>query len=153
MSLPGTNLTGAALDWSDSLDDVDWHELQALYDAAPLGKKNAADLKVAFGNSRYRCFVREQGRLVGVGRALADGVDCAYLCDIAVMPSHQGTGLGKAIVQRLLAHAQGYKKIILYAVPGKEPFYRKFGFRRMRTAMAIFEDPARAYERGHIDDS
>ncbi len=143
----------ALLAWSDVVDDVDWHELQALYDAAPLGKKNAADLKIAFGNSRHRCFVRQQGRLVGVGRALADGVDCAYLCDIAVLPGHQGTGLGKAIVQHLLAQVQGYKKVILYAVPGKEPFYKKFGFRRMRTAMAIFDDPARAYERGHIDDS
>lgn len=142
-----------SLVWSETVDGVDWHELQALYDAAPLGKKSAADLQIAFGNSRHRCFVRERGLLVGVGRALADGVDCAYLCDIAVMPSHQGTGLGKAIVQHLLAQVQGHKKVILYAVPGKEPFYKKFGFRRMRTAMAIFEDPARAYERGHIDDS
>ncbi len=153
MSRPAPSTGISSRVWSDAVDDVDWHELQALYDAAPLGRKNAADLKIAFGNSRHRCFVREQGRLVGVGRALADGVDCAYLCDIAVLPGQQGTGLGKAIVQHLLAQVQGHKKVILYAVPGKEPFYKKFGFRRMRTAMAIFDDPARAYERGHIDDS
>jgi len=153
MSRPAPSTGISSRVWSDAVDDVDWHELQALYDAAPLGRKNAADLKIAFGNSRHRCFVREQGRLVGVGRALADGVDCAYLCDIAVLPGQQGTGLGKAIVQHLLAQVQGHKKVILYAVPGKEPFYKKFGFRRMRTAMAIFDDPARAYERGHIDDT
>ena len=31
------------------------------------------------------------------GRVLSDGCDCAYLCDIAVLPSHQGKGLGKEI--------------------------------------------------------
>ena len=38
-------------------------------------------------------------------------------------------------------------KIILYAVPGGEPFYRRFGFMRMRTAMAIFENNVAARAR------
>ena len=88
-----------------------------------------------------------------MGRALADGVDCSYICDVAVLPSHQGTGLGKEIVTRLVNLSQGHKKIILYSVPGKEPFYRKFGFRRMTTAMAIFEDQQLARERGYLDES
>ena len=142
------------LRWSDGLDDVDWHELSALYRAAPLGHKDPAHLRKVFGNSLYRCFVRdEDGRLVGAGRALSDGADCSYLCDIAVLPSHQGTGLGLAIVQRLVALSKGHKKITLYAVPGKEAFYRKAGFRRMRTAMAIFENQADAFERGYLDDT
>jgi hypothetical protein len=37
-------------------------------------------------------------------------------------------------------------------VPGKEPFYRQLGFRRMCTAMAIFEDQAAAAARGYIQD-
>ena len=74
------------------------------------------------------------------------GADCAV-----AVGGGSTTGLGKAIVQHLLDQVQGYKKVILYAVPGKEPFYRKFGFRRMRTAMAIFDDPAAAQARGHID--
>lgn len=138
------------LEWTDSLDAIDWDELSALYRLAPLGDKPPAGLKTAFTNSRYRWFVREQGRLVGVGRALADGFDAAYLCDIAVLPSHQGTGLGKAIVARLLEQAKGHRKVILYAVPGKEGFYASFGFRRMRTAMAIFDDQALAIERGYV---
>jgi ribosomal protein S18 acetylase RimI-like enzyme len=140
------------LDWSDRLDDVDWEELSALYRAAPLGNKSAAWLREAFTNSRIRCFVRDAGRLVGAGRALSDGVDCAYICDIAVMPSHQGSGLGKQLVGTLVERAKGHRKILLYAVPGREPFYRKFGFRRMRTAMAIFDDQAGAFERGYLDD-
>lgn len=101
----------------------------------------------------FRCFVYEDGRLVGVGRALADGVDCSYICDIAVLPSHQGIGLGKRIVEKLVNLSSGHKKIILYAVPGKEPFYKKFGFRRMTTAMAIFDNQQQALEQGYVDES
>jgi predicted N-acetyltransferase YhbS len=136
--------------WSETLDDVDWTELSELYRRAPLGDKSADWLRAAFGNSRLRCFARDGARLVGAGRALADGVDCAYLCDIAVLPSHQGSGLGKAIVQRLVDAARGHRKIILYAVPGKEPFYRRFGFLRMTTAMAIFENQEQQLQRGYL---
>jgi ribosomal protein S18 acetylase RimI-like enzyme len=139
-----------SIEWTESLSDIDWLELEELYRVAPLGNKSADMLKIVFSNSIFRCFAREQGKLVAVGRALADGGDCSYICDVAVLPSHQGTGLGKEVVRRLLEMSAGYKKIILYSVPGKEGFYRKFGFHRMLTAMAIFEDQSRAIERGHI---
>jgi hypothetical protein len=60
--------------------------------------------------------------------------------------------LGKALVARLVALSRHHKKIILYAVPGKEAFYRKLGFIRMTTAMAIFADPAHALERGLVSE-
>lgn len=142
----------AALTWSDTLDGVDWDELSALFLAAPLGNKSAAHLRTVFGNSRFHVIVRDGAKLVGAGRVVSDGADVAYVCDIALLPSHQGLGLGQAIVQKLLDACAGHKKILLYAVPGKEPFYRRFGFRRMRTAMAIFEDQQAAFTRGHLDE-
>ena len=140
------------LEWTEALDAVNWDELSALYKVAPLGDKPAANLKIVFTNSRYRCFVKDDGCIVGVGRALADGVDTSYICDVAVLPAYQGTGLGKQIVGKLVELSRGHKKILLYAVPGKEPFYRKFGFARMKTAMAIFDDQALAKERGYVDE-
>ncbi len=138
------------LEWTDSLDNIDWEELSALFRVA-LGEKSAATLKIVFTNSRFRCFVKQDGRLVGAGRAVSDGIDVSYICDVALLPEVQGMGLGKQIVGRLLELSQGHKKIILYSVPGKEPFYKKFGFRRMKTAMAIFENQELATERGYLD--
>lgn len=71
---------------------------------------------------------------------MADGLDCSYLCDIAVHPEYQGIGLGRQIVRHLIDQSRGHKKIILYANPGKEGFYSKLGFKKMNTAMAIFEN-------------
>lgn len=141
-----------AFEWTDSLDAVDWEELSNLYRVAPLGNKKAADLKVVFTNSMFRCFVYDSGRLIGVGRALADGIDCSYLADIAVHPDYQGQGLGKEIVLRLRDLSKNHRKIILYAAPGKDRFYLKLGFKRMLTAMAIFQDQAQAVETGLVAD-
>ncbi len=139
-------------EWSDTAEGIDWTALSEMYRLAPLGNKSPQWLETAFSNSMFKFFVRSGGAVVAAGRAVADGVDCAYLCDIAVHPDHQGTGLGKALIQRLVDRCRGHRKIILYAVPGKEPFYGKFGFRRMRTAMAIFENPEQAAANGYTEE-
>ncbi|MDA8106926.1 MAG: hypothetical protein M0Z71_16300 [Nitrospiraceae bacterium] len=41
--------------------------------------------------------------------------------------------------------------IMLFANPGREPFYSRFGFRRMKTAMAIMEDPEFRRKQGLIE--
>jgi predicted GNAT family acetyltransferase len=140
------------LEWIYSLENVDWEELSGLYQVAPLGNKDPSDLKIAFSNSMFKCFVYDSGRIIAVGRALADGKDCSYICDVAVHPGHQGRGIGKQVVSKLVELSKGHKKIILYAAPGKEPFYRKLGFKRMATAMAIFQNQVQALENGLIVD-
>ena len=143
----------AVFTWSESIDTIDWRDVETLYRLAPLGNKSATHLQMVFTNSRFRCFAFDGGKLVAAGRALSDGADCSYVCDVAVLPDYQGHGLGKQVVARLVALSRGHKKIILYAVPGKEGFYRKLGFERMLTAMAIFEDQAGALERGDLSES
>jgi ribosomal protein S18 acetylase RimI-like enzyme len=138
--------------WVFEQEGLDWEELSNLYRIAPLGEKKAEHLRVVFSNSRFKCFVFDDGRLIGAGRALADGIDCSYLCDIAVHPDFQGRGLGKALVSKLTELSAGHRKIILYANPGKEGFYRKLGFRRMLTAMAIFENQERAIRTGLVEE-
>ncbi|MDY6944738.1 MAG: GNAT family N-acetyltransferase [Pseudomonadota bacterium] len=114
--------------WRFDQEGIDWQELSILFRIAPLADKSAEHLRLVFGNSQFKCFVLDAGKLVGAGRALADGRDCCYLCDIVVHPDYQGRGLGKAVVAQLTALCAGHSKIILYENPGKEGFYRKCGF-------------------------
>lgn len=141
-----------ALEWKYSSENVDWEELARLYLAAPLGHESPSDLKVAFSNSMFMCFVYDSGRLIAVGRALADGRDSSYISGVAVHPDYQGIGIGKQVVTKLVNLSKGHKKIILYAAPGKELFYRKIGFKRMATAMAIFKNQDQALEDGLVID-
>ena len=129
-------------EWTDDALSVDWDDLSELYRIAPLGVKPPDALRTVFGHSMFTTFVRAGAALVGAGRALADGLDCAYIADVAVHPDHQGRGLGRDIVRHLVDRASGHRKIILYANPGTEPFYAALGFLPMNTAMAIWRDPA-----------
>ena len=138
------------LKWIDNYKTINWQELSNLYKIAPLGDKPVELLKTVFTNSKFTFFVYENDKLIGVGRALADGADSAYLCDIAIHPDYQGLGLGKAITQKLLDSVKGYNKIILFASIGKDSFYEKLGFAKMTTAMAVFKNQDRVREMGLI---
>jgi GNAT superfamily N-acetyltransferase len=134
--------------WADDVGAVDLDELSELYRIAPLGVKPPDALATVFGNSMFVRFAYAGDTLVGAGRALADGLDCAYIADVAVHPDHQGHGLGSEVIRRLVDAAGGHKKIILYANPGTESFYATLGFLPMNTAMAIWQDQAHAVEVG-----
>jgi GNAT superfamily N-acetyltransferase len=134
--------------WADDSAGVDWDELSELYRIAPLGVKPPDALRTVFGNSMFTSFASADGVLVAAGRTMADGLDCAYIADVAVHPDQQGRGLGRAMVRRLVERAAGHRKIILYANPGTEPFYAALGFLPMNTAMAVWHDPAAAVASG-----
>jgi GNAT superfamily N-acetyltransferase len=138
--------------FADHTAGLDWGELSELYRIAPLGDKPPDRLAVVYGNSMFCCLVRHGQRLVGAGRALADGLDAAYIADVAVHPDHQGRGLGQAIVRSLVRQCDGHRKIILYANPGAEPFYKRLGFLPMTTAMAIWQDPRSGVAAGLLRD-
>jgi predicted N-acetyltransferase YhbS len=138
--------------WVHEDRDVDWNELSNLYRIAPLGDKPPDALATVFGNSMFKCFSFLDRLLVAAGRVLADGLDCAYVADVAVHPDHQGRGLGQEVIRQLVELARGHKKIILYANPGAEGFYARFGFLPMRTAMAIWHDPEAAIQSGVLSE-
>lgn len=142
---------GVAMEWGYTCESVDWGDLAELYRIAPLGNKTPSQLEVCFSNSRYVCFVYDGGKLIAAGRALADGIDCSYIADVAVHPAYQGKGIGRRVISHLVESSAGHRKIILYAAVGKEDFYRKLGFRRMTTAMAMFDDQEAAITRGVIE--
>jgi len=79
------------------------------------------------------CFMvaREpDGSLVGMGRAISDGVSDAYIQDVVVLRSHRGKGIGAELVRRLAEHCsgRGISWIGLVAEPGTQPFYERLGF-------------------------
>jgi len=69
------------------------------------------------------------GRLVGMARALSDGVSDAYILDVVVDPAHRSQGVGRAIVNHLADHLAsfGIDWIVCIGVPGTEAFYRAAG--------------------------
>ena len=71
---------------------------------------------------------------VGMARLIGDGGMSFYIKDFAVLPEHQGKGIGRLLIDELLKfiNANGVPNthiwVELCAMPDKIPFYEKFGF-------------------------
>ena len=91
----------------------------------------AGFLKKALENSTAVAVAYDgDNRLVGMGRAISDGVSDAYIQDVVVAPDFRKQGIGGKIVRQLVAELQsrGIDWIGLVGVPGTEKFYASLGF-------------------------
>jgi ribosomal protein S18 acetylase RimI-like enzyme len=50
-------------------------------------------------------------RIIGMGRAISDGVSDAYIQDVTVHPDLRGKGIGKAIIRKLVEQLQGWPAV------------------------------------------
>ncbi|HJT19726.1 MAG TPA: GNAT family N-acetyltransferase [Nitrospira sp.] len=125
---------------TDDLQHVDWTALARVFELAPLGIRHPDDLRKAFQRSYLSVFAFDNGKLVGAARVVSDGVYYATIFDVVVLPSYQRKGIGTAMMKALLNNMT-FEKIFLTSVPGKEVFYRKLGFYKHHTAMALYAEP------------
>jgi N-acetylglutamate synthase-like GNAT family acetyltransferase len=71
----------------------------------------------------------EDGAIVGLGQVKAHGDGSRELASIAVVPARQGRGIGRAIIETLLAREPGVLHLTCRCE--LEGFYRPFGFRSL----------------------
>lgn len=119
--------------------DIDWNRVVYILKEAGMAYKSEEIHKRAFTNSHTVIFILDNNNLIAFGRAISDGEYQAAIYDVAVLPSYQGLGIGKLIIQNIINKLPNCN-FILYASPGKESFYKKLNFRKMKTGMALFLD-------------
>ena len=81
-------------------------------------------------NSHCFLAVFDKGRPIGMGRAISDAANDAYIQDVMVLPEYRGRSLGSKIVLKLKNRlkADGIQWIGLIAQDNSAPFYAKLGF-------------------------
>ncbi len=105
----------------------------ALYDAVGWGAytKDPDRLVGSLRGSATVLTARDgAGRLVGLARTISDGCTVAYLQDILVHPDVQRSGVGGALLDRIVADAAGIRQLVLLtdAEDGQRAFYESRGF-------------------------
>jgi GNAT superfamily N-acetyltransferase len=82
----------------------------------------------AFANSLV-FGVFEGERLVGMARVVTDYTIVAYLCDVFIHEEFRGRGLGKWLMESMLAHPDlNHVRRWLLATDDAHGLYRQFGF-------------------------
>ena len=77
---------------------------------------------------------RTEGKIVGMGRAISDGVSDAYIQDVTVDQKYRKKGIGSGIIRLLVKSLKAEKIgwIGLISEPGAENFYNELGFEVMK---------------------
>lgn len=105
---------------------------QGLRIGAGLSAKSHEAASRGLPNTLFGVLVLHHGTAVGMGRVIGDGGTAFQVVDVAVLPEHQGRGLGKRIMREIsdyLARAVpdgGYVSLIADG-PAKD-LYAQFGF-------------------------
>ena len=130
--MPDTNY-----DVIDTCEDIDFDEVSALLKYYGLSDLNSDTQRQVFQNSYVTIFIKDNGNLVGVGRAISDGICQAAVYNIAVRDEYRGKGIGKLILDEILSRLKGCN-VVLYTHPKHLGLYEHWGFRKMKTSYAKF---------------
>ena len=102
--------------WSEENDGVDPDFIQKIVDGS-------------------FCFAvaYHEGGVVGMGRAISDGVSDAYIQDVVVLSEYRGKGIGIKIMDTIIdfLKSKGIGWISLISEPKAVAFYERYGFTKM----------------------
>lgn len=73
---------------------------------------------------------RDEGKLIGISRAITDFSYCCYLSDLAVHTNYQGHGVGKTLIGRTHEIAGLHTGLFLVSAPAAEGYYPKIGLQK-----------------------
>lgn len=71
----------------------------------------------------------EDKTVIGFITAISDGVSCAYIPHLEVLPDYQGRGIGTELMHRMLARLRHLYMIDLVCDPPLQSFYERVGMR------------------------
>lgn len=116
--------------YRDTHDAIAAEQLRGFFVGWPDPPSPAAHLRLLRGSYAFALALDEAtGMVVGFVTAISDGVSCAYIPHLEVLPDYQGRGIGTALMERLLARLRHLYMIDLTCDREAQPFYARLGLR------------------------
>lgn len=118
-------------------ENIHWDEVNHLLNGFGLTDHTVEETKLTFERSQEVAFLLENSRVIGCGRALTDHIAQASIYNIAIAEEFQSQGWGKLLVNTLVEAVSGCN-IVLYTHPNTVEWYQNIGFKKLKTALAIY---------------
>ena len=114
-------------------------EYNAVRLAAGLTVKDELAAQRGLSKTLFGICIIHDDAVVGIGRVIGDGGLFFDIVDVAVVAEHQRRGVGKMIMDGLMAYievnARPSSLVCLMANKGIAPFYEKYGFKAREADM------------------
>lgn len=121
------------LKFTEKMSSEEYNELRLSVGWKAITKRQAY---AGLEHTTFLTAVRNENKIIAMGRMIFDFGYTAYLGDVIVRPEYQCQGIGRKIVEILIdktmdSVCEGERiMFILGAAKGKEDFYEKLGFHK-----------------------
>lgn len=126
---------------------VDLNQLQSLFNIAAFWAKDRSiqSLEIAIANSKPVVSIWDKTQMIGFARATSDGIYRATIWDVVIHPEYQGAGLGRKLVQTVLAHPHisQVEKVYLMTT-SEQKFYECIGFQENQTTTMVIHNQSKS---------
>ena len=117
--------------------------MQELFNVTAFWAQNRSleDLQTAISNSEPVVSAWNRKSLIGFARATSDGIYRATIWDVVIHPHHQGAGLGRKLVETILAHPHLNRVERVYLMTThQQRFYERIGFQANSTTTMVLNN-------------
>src|SRR5262245_50233200 len=114
--------------YADSLAGIGPNNLRGFFVGWPNPPAPETHLRILSGSDAV-VLARDDATeaVVGFITAISDGVSCAYIPHLEVLPEYQGRGIGSELARRMLEKLSRLYMIDLMCDPDVQPFYARLG--------------------------
>src|SRR5204862_4237957 len=112
--------------YCETLEGISTSDLAGFFIGWPNPPSPATHLRILAGS--YAILLARDdttGAVVGFITAISDGVSCAYIPHLEVLPAYQGSGIGSELVRRMLERLRQIYMIDLICDTDVQPFYAR----------------------------
>ena len=104
-------------------------------------KLDKEQLVKAMEQSWYVIYAYDQGKLIGTGKVISDGIINGYLCGLGVDPDYRSKGIGTKISKLLVERCKNEELHIQFFCEERlVPFYERMGFEVYEIGMKVKEN-------------
>lgn len=116
--------------YTDSVQNISAENLQGFFVGWKNPPSSETHLKLLAGSDRIiMALDDETGNVVGFITAISDGILCAYIPLLEVLPAYQKRGIGQELVRRMSEKLKELYMVDLFCDPELQPFYARFGMK------------------------
>lgn len=107
---------------------VEIDQVAALRAQCDFAERDAEELAQQLRGARWVVSAWDGDRLVGLARAISDGITNAYVSSVMVDAAWRRRGIGSGLMRRLMEGRPALMKWVLHAREDAVAFYRALGF-------------------------
>ena len=121
-----------SITYQETTEGIGPNDLQGFFVGWPDRPTPENHMAILMGSDLMVLALSDKSRVVGFVTAITDGVSCAYIPHLEVLPEWQGDGIGTELMRRMMRKLETIRAIDVICDEEVRGFYERLGFKAWR---------------------